>query len=215
MTESAPVRPTSGHAHAGHAAFIAGMPLEECPWSGNLLSGIEWRMGHLGGRLLTARQEGDDEAAQDAAQRLARFIRERDETLHIARGLLPSAQACEAACGLTTQEWSTNPQRVIKSMLEKGLLVKMESEHGRAQGHTGAYWGPVSMSSPYAGASPIKHSWAECASGLVVDPLRWIIESNPPQVWAGNQDHYDAGGVRLRRKLSVSPNPGTPAMGNG
>jgi len=63
----------------------------------------------------------------------------------------------------------------------------------------GHWLGPVAKGIRFDNSYPFqRHGWIEKGDGAIVDPTRWVFEGAQPYVYVGRNDHYDAGGNRLR-----------------
>lgn len=203
-------RPIDGHAQQGAAAMLDKGIFLDCPWPNGTLAGTEWKMGFLGMHIATEKLgDGHEKEA------LRSLLHERIALFTTVRAMLPSIEDCEGASRLSTAQWHGNDEKVARALHEQGLLQDVETRFGPLRVVKGAYWGPVSMNAPQAGASPTKAIWLEGPSGIVVDPFRWIAEATPPRLWAGNTDQHDPGGMKLRAILARTSNeqripPGPP-----
>lgn len=77
---------------------------------------------------------------------------------------------------------------------------------GLAEGATavyGHYLGRVAPGTLFTGRPGfVRHGWVVLASGIVVDPTRWVFEGVEPYLFVSPlTDEYDEGGNQLRRVL--------------
>lgn len=192
-------RPVDGYQEQGALVWLDGGPIEADPHPEGSLASADWRLGYAREALMAV---GDDVWCDQAmtfndAELHAKA--DRGHILNEARLASPSAEEVALAIGLPTKEWPLNCHLVATRAVASGVLAPLEAVHGAARACYGIYEGPISPTSPFAARSFARHGWIEFATGLVVDPTRWVFESTAPDLWMGSVEEYDFGANRLRR----------------
>lgn len=93
--------------------------------------------------------------------------------------------------GIPISRWPYQYQRIASGLLCRGFvdgaLVK------------GFYMGEVNPRSIFYGRRIISHAWIELGEDMIMDPVRWVFEDEPPYVFVGRPGlDYDANAETYR-----------------
>lgn len=192
-----------GNAKSGMNSFLRGEGADTCPWTQDQRMGhLEWMSGYLGASLMQARSEGGDVGAASALT--LDVLREREILIRQAKEVLPPMEMCERLLEISVMEWPNHRREVCEGFIAHNLTRLLSDMHGKASPSRGAYWGPVSERSVFRGASPVAHHWVSFTDGLVLDPLRWMLEAKPAFLWVGPAESYDLNAVRVKARVASS-----------
>lgn len=105
----------------------------------------------------------------------------------------------EKTIGISVEKWRGNCHGIASLLLQHGLVIgKLRYGH---------WVGPVSKDSMF-GKYPnglVRHGWIELLDGTIVDPTRFEFEQKEPYIYVGKNDHYDAGGNRIKMARLTPP----------
>jgi len=106
--------------------------------------------------------------------------------------------------GIPLEDWPGNCYAIACKIVETGLI---EGSSKAVYGHWRGDIRPASMFySTYSRVGFVRHGWIRMATGMIIDPTRWVFEVKAPYIWAGMQgDEYDEGGNQLRQAMENPP----------
>lgn len=193
------MRPEVSYREDGRSARFADASRTDCPYAIGSLKLLEWQAGWLSGDLAIREEEEEDSDDLDRARyELGGIERSISDRYRHARSLGPALEEVEEVHG-SAHGW-TDGIELVESLLDSGLLERLEDDMGRCQPVRG-------LLRQRAGDGQEGHVWLEFENGMVMDALRWRIEGRQPAMTLDSIVLYDLGGLATRPMPEVQGLP--------